>query len=448
MAYKVGMVSLGCAKNQVDGEVLMASLKNAGFETVDDAALADIAIVNTCGFIESAKRESIEEILELAQLKKEGRIQKLVVTGCLSERYQAEMHKELPEVDAVLGIGANGDIAPLLTRMMEEDQYVESFPDKSKMPLCGERVLTTPSYFAYVKIAEGCDNRCSYCAIPLIRGGYRSRTMESIEEECRALVADGAKELILIAQDTSRYGIDLYGEYSLAKLMERLCRIDGLRWLRVLYCYPDSITDELLEVMAREEKILPYIDLPLQHASGKILRAMNRRGDRQSLTALMERIREKVPGVVLRTTFITGFPGETEEDFTELAEFVKDVRFERMGCFAYSQEEDTPAALLPDQIDEDVKERRAEILMDDQMAIMEAQGEELLGQTLEVLVEGFDRYAECWFGRSWRDAPDIDGKVFFTVPEGRRPRLGSFVKVKIHECMDADLAGEWEGEEA
>ena len=275
--------------------------------------------------------------------------------------------------------------------MMDEDQYVESFPDKGKMPLCGQRVLTTPSYFAYVKIAEGCDNRCSYCAIPLIRGGYRSRTMESIEEECRALAANGAKELILIAQDTSRYGIDLYGEYSLAKLMERLCRIEGLRWLRVLYCYPDSITDELLEVMAREEKIVPYIDLPLQHASGKILKAMNRRGDRQSLTALMRRIREKVPGVVLRTTFITGFPGETEEDFTELAEFARDVRFERMGCFAYSQEEDTPAALLPDQIEDEVKQRRAEILMDGQMRIMEEQGEELLGQTLEVLVEGFDR---------------------------------------------------------
>ena len=441
MAYKVGMVSLGCAKNQVDGEVLMASLRDGGFVPVDDAAMADIAIVNTCGFIESAKRESIEEILELATLKKEGKIKKLVVTGCLGERYQQEMHKELPEVDAVIGIGANGEIAELLTKMMEKDQYVESFPEKDKMPLCGGRVLTTPSYFAYVKIAEGCDNRCSYCAIPLIRGGYRSRTMESIEEECRALVADGAKELILIAQDTSRYGIDLYGEYSLAKLMERLCKIDGLHWLRVLYCYPDSITDELLEVMAREEKIVPYIDLPLQHASGKILKAMNRRGDRQSLTALMKKIREKVPGVVLRTTLIAGFPGETEEDFTELAEFVKDVKFERMGCFAYSQEEGTAAAELPDQVEDETKERRAEILMDDQMNIMDAQGQELIGQTLEVLVEGFDRYAECWFGRSYRDAPDIDGKVFFTTG-GKRPRLGSFVKVEITDCMDADLTGE------
>ena len=440
MAYTVGMVSLGCAKNQVDGEVLMASLKNAGFLTVDDAALADIAIVNTCGFIESAKRESIEEILELAALKKEGKIKKLVITGCLSERYQKEMHQELPEADAVLGIGANGDIAPLLTKMMEENTYVESFPDKARMPLCGDRELTTPSYFAYVKIAEGCDNRCSYCAIPLIRGGYRSRTMESIEEECKGLVANGAKELVLIAQDTSRYGIDLYGEYSLAKLMARLCRIDGLRWLRVLYCYPDSITDELLDTMAREEKIVKYIDLPLQHASGPILKAMNRRGDRQSLTALMNKIRERVPGVVLRTTLITGFPGETEEDFTELAEFVKDVKFERLGCFAYSQEEGTPAAELPGQLDEEVKAHRAELIMDRQMEIMERQGMELIGKTLEVLVEGYDRYAECWFGRSWRDAPDVDGKIFFTTG-GKRPRLGSFVQVMVEDCMDCDLTG-------
>ena len=440
MAYTVGMVSLGCAKNQVDGEVLMATLKNAGFLTVDDAALADIAIVNTCGFIESAKRESIEEILELAALKKEGKIKKLVITGCLSERYQKEMHQELPEADAVLGIGANGDIAPLLTKMMEENTYVESFPDKARMPLCGDRELTTPSYFAYVKIAEGCDNRCSYCAIPLIRGGYRSRTIESIEAECKSLVANGAKELVLIAQDTSRYGIDLYGEYSLAKLMARLCRIDGLRWLRVLYCYPDSITDELLDTMAREEKIVKYIDLPLQHASGPILKAMNRRGDRQSLTALMNKIRERVPGVVLRTTLITGFPGETEEDFTELAEFVKDVKFQRLGCFAYSQEEGTPAAELPGQLDEEVKAHRAELIMDRQMEIMERQGMELIGKTLEVLVEGYDRYAECWFGRSWRDAPDVDGKIFFTTG-GKRPRLGSFVQVRVEDCMDCDLTG-------
>ncbi len=439
MSRKVGMISLGCAKNQVDGEMLMASLQQAGFELVDDAALADIAIVNTCGFIESAKKESIEEILELAQLKKEGRIKKLVVTGCLAERYREEIHKELPELDAVLGIGANAEIAGHLERMMEGG-FVEAFPEKEKMPLCGGRVLTTPSYFAYLKIAEGCDNRCTYCAIPLIRGGYRSRTMESIEGEARFLVQNGAKELILIAQDTTRYGIDLYGEYSLSKLLRRLCKIDGLHWIRVLYCYPDSITDELLDTMACEEKIVKYMDIPLQHASGKILRAMNRRGDRESLTSLMKRIREKVPGVILRTTLITGFPGETNEDFTELMEFVKEVRFDRLGCFAYSQEEDTPAAELPDQIDEDVKERRAEIVMQDQMEIMEEQGQRLVGQTLEVLVEGFDRYAECWFGRSAMDAPDIDGKVFFSVSE-KKPVLGSFVKVEIEDCMDCDLTG-------
>ena len=438
MAIKVGMVSLGCAKNQVDGEVLMASLQKDGFQPVDDAALADIAIVNTCGFIESAKKESIEEILELARLKKEGKIQKLVVTGCLAERYQDEIHREIPEADAVLGIGANGEIGEKLWEMMR-DGFVESFPEKGKMPLCGERILSTPSYFAYLKIAEGCDNRCTYCAIPSIRGGYRSRTMESIEEEARKLAENGAKELVLIAQDTTRYGIDLYGEYALAKLLKRLCKIDGVRWLRVLYCYPDSITDELLQVMASEEKVVKYMDIPLQHASGRVLKAMNRRGDRESLTALMRKIREKVPGVILRTTLITGFPGETEVDFTELAEFVKEVAFERLGCFAYSQEEGTPAAELPGQLDEDVKEHRAEIIMDDQMNIMARKGEAFLGRELEVMTEGFDRYAECWFGRSYMDAPDIDGKVFFTAAE--KPRLGEFVTVKVEDCMDCDLIG-------
>ncbi len=439
MPVKVGMISLGCAKNQVDGEVFMASLKAAGYELVDDVAMADVAIVNTCGFIESAKKESIDEILELALLKKEGRIKKLVATGCMAERYQREMRKEIPELDGVLGIGANADPAAYLRRLLDEGS-VEAFPPKDKLPLCGERELTTPSWSAYLKIAEGCGNRCSYCAIPLIRGGYRSRPMEDIEAEARALVADGAKELVLIAQDTTRYGIDLYGAYSLAELLRRLCQIEDLRWLRVLYCYPDAITDGLLEVMAQEEKVLPYIDLPLQHCSGKILRAMNRRGDRDSLAALIEKIRAKVPGVVLRTTLITGFPGETEEDFTELAEFVKETGFDWLGCFPYSQEEDTPAAELPDQVDQEEKERRAEIIMDTQIDSMDRKCQGYVGQTLEVLVEGFDRYAECWFGRSYRNAPDVDGKVFFTT-NGRRPALGHFVQVEIEGWMNGDLTG-------
>ena len=440
MAVRVGMVSLGCAKNQVDGEMLMASLKNAGYELSDDAALADIAIINTCGFIESAKAESIEEILELVTLKKEGRIKKIVVTGCLSQRYQQEIRKEIPEVDAVVGIGANGEIAEIIGKVMEGETQ-EVFPEKEKMPLCGDRELSTPSYFAYLKIAEGCDNRCTYCAIPLIRGGYRSRTIESIVEEAQKLVDDGAKELIVIAQDTSRYGLDLYGELKLPELLRRLCQIEKLRWVRLLYCYPDTVTDELLDVMASEEKIVKYIDLPLQHASGRVLKAMNRRGDKESLLKLIAHMREKVPGLILRTTLITGFPGETEEDFTELSEFVQEVRFDRLGCFAYSQEEDTPAALLPNQIDEETKNSRAEIIMEQQMEIMQQKGEEMIGKAVTVLTEGFDRYAECYFGRTAADSPDIDGKVFFTA-QGNKPYFGQFVKVRIEDCMDCDLTGE------
>ncbi len=441
MPVKVGMISLGCAKNQVDGELIMASLKAAGFELVDDVAMADVAIVNTCGFIASAKKESIDEILELGLLKKEGRIKKLVATGCLAERYQEEIRQELPELDGVFGIGANGDIAGYM-KEIAAGKALEAFPEKDRLPLCGERELTTPSWFAYLKIAEGCDNRCAYCAIPMIRGGYRSRPMESIEEEARALAANGAKELVLIAQDTTRYGIDLYGQYSLAQLLRRLCAIEGVRWLRVLYCYPDAITDELLEVMAQEAKVVPYIDLPLQHCSGKILKAMNRRGDRESLTALLKKVREKVPGVILRTTLITGFPGETEEDFSELAEFVKEIEFDRLGCFTYSQEEGTPAASLPEQVEEEEKERRAGIIADMQMDISDQKASSYVGKRLEVLVEGFDRYAECWFGRSYMDAPDVDGKIFFTLGKtGKRPVLGQFVEVEIEDCLDGDLTG-------
>ena len=438
MAVKVGMVSLGCSKNQVDAEILLALMVNNGYEICADAQQCDVVIINTCGFIEDAKRESIETIFEFAQLKNQGQVKVLVVTGCLAERYRDQLVSEIPEADVVLGIGSNTQIAQAVQKALD-GQRVSAFGDKADLPLNGDRVLSTANYSAYLKIAEGCDNKCTYCAIPMIRGGYRSRTMESIEEEARGLVENGAKELILIAQDTTRYGIDLYGEYSLAKLMRRLCKIDGLKWLRVLYCYPDALTDELLETMAEEEKIVKYIDLPLQHASARVLKRMNRTGDRESLTALMKKIREKIPGVTLRTTLITGFPGETEEEFTELAEFVKDIEFERLGCFAYSQEEGTPAALMPDQIDDEVKNHRAEIIMESQMNIMDRLGEKQVGGDITVLTEGFDRYAECWFGRSAMDAPDIDGKVFFSAET--KPYYGEMVTVHVDEAIDGDLFG-------
>jgi len=376
--------------------------------------------------------------LDFAQLKAQGQVKKLVVTGCLAERYREEIHKELPEVDGVFGIGANGDITACVKEMLATG-FTQRFPEKSAMPLCGARRLSTQPFTAYLKIAEGCDNRCTYCAIPLIRGGYRSRTLESIEEEARQLVSGGVKELVLIAQDTTRYGLDLYGRYALAQLLTRLCAIEGLVWLRVLYCYPDSITDELLDVMAREEKVVPYMDIPLQHASGKILRAMNRRGSRESLTALMEKIRQKVPGVVLRTTLITGFPGETQEDFEQLAQFVKDVAFERLGCFPYSQEEGTPAAQLPGQLDEEEKERRAQLITETQLGIMERQGQQLIGRRLTVLTEGFEEESGAWFGRSYMDAPDVDGRVYFTAAQPPAP--GDFVEVLVEDCLDGEVFG-------
>lgn len=442
MAITVGMVSLGCAKNRVDGEMMMATLKNEGFCLVNDAALADVAIVNTCGFIDDAKQESIDEILELAKLKQEGQIRAIVVTGCMAERYREEIRKELPEADAVIGIGANTEIADIIRQTLG-GQNPESFPPKNRLPLYGERVHSTPSYYSYIKVAEGCDSRCAYCAIPMIRGRYRSRPMESIVEEAKGLAADGTKELILIAQDTSRYGEDLYGRLMLPALLDQLCEIDGLRWIRLLYCYPDYITDELLDTMARQKKVVKYIDLPLQHVSGRMLKSMYRGGDRQSITALLHKIRGRVPGITLRTTLITGFPGETEEDFTELSEFVKEIRFHRMGCFAYSREEGTAAAKMPNQIDEEVKLHRRDLLMEQQMRIMEEQCQKEIGETITVLTEGYDRYAECWFGRSEQDAPEIDGKVFFFAKD-QKPYPGQFARVKITNFIECDLIGEVE----
>ena len=436
----VGIVSLGCAKNRVDAEMMMYQLNQAGFQLKEDPAMADAVIVNTCGFIESAKQESIDEILELAQLKKEGKIKAIIVTGCLAERYNTEIMKELEEVDAVIGIGKNADIANVVQKALDGER-TEDFPDKMELPMEGGRVQSTERHWAYLKIADGCDNCCTYCAIPLIRGSFRSRKMENIIEEAERLVRNGVKELNVIAQDTTRYGEDLYGELKLAELLRKLCKIEGLQWIRVLYCYPDRITDELLDTIREEEIIVKYIDLPLQHCDGRVLRAMNRRGDKESLLTLVSHIREKIPGVVLRTTLIAGFPGETEEEFEELSDFVAQTRFERLGCFAYSQEEDTPAALMPDQIDEDVKNRRAEIISEQEALIIDSWCEDQVGKELDVLVDGFDRYADCWFGRSPFDAPEVDPCVFFTVGE-TKPRPGDIVRVRVTDHIDCDLTGE------
>ena len=440
MGFSVGMVSLGCPKNQMDAELMMAKLQAAGIAIKADPALADVVIINTCGFIEEAKREAIDQILEFSTLKQEGRIKKIIVTGCMAERYRDEVMSELPECDAVTGLGANGDIVETVRRVMR-DERVTSFPDKACWSLEGDRVQTTPSFFLFLRIGDGCDNCCTYCAIPHIRGRMRSRPMESLISEAEWLASRGVRELIVVAQDTTRYGIDLYGEMRLPDLLEQLCAIEGFRWIRLLYCYPECITERLLDVMAAHNDKLRYIDIPVQHASAPVLRAMNRTGDRASLTALMAHIRDRVPGITLRTTVMAGFPGETPDDFEELCDFVREVRFDRLGCFAYSAEEGTVAADMDGQIDEPEKRRRADLVMELQTSILEARGEALVGQTVDVLVEAYDRYAESWFGRTVSDAPDIDCKVFFPgAPDAFRP--GDFVPVHVTELLDIDLIGE------
>lgn len=435
---KVSIVSLGCAKNRVDAEMMLYKLKEAGFILKDDPADGDAVIINTCGFIESAKQESIEEILELAKLKEEGKIKALIVSGCLAERYKEDIKKEMPEVDAVIGLGANGDIVEAVKKALNKESY-ESFPDKELMPLDDKRIGSTLPHYAYLKVADGCDNKCTYCAIPMIRGRFRSRTMESILAEAKELADRGVKEVNVIAQDTTRYGEDIYGKLMLPELLKELAKIDGIEWIRVLYCYPDRITDELIDTIANEDKVVKYIDLPLQHCNERVLKAMNRRGSKESLTALINKIRERIPGVVLRTTLITGFPTETDEEFDELAEFAKELKFERLGCFPYSTEDDTPAAEL-EQIDKDVRGYRADAIMRSQELVMENWCQSKIGSTVKVLVEGFDRYAECFFGRSYADAPEVDPNVFFTSEE--KVTIGEFVNVEVTDFLECDLIGE------
>ncbi len=469
MAYKVGMVSLGCSKNQVDAEIMLALIQENGFELCADAEQCDVVIINTCGFIEDAKKESIETILEFCQMKAEGKIKVVVVTGCLAERYQKEVALEIPEADVVLGIGCNGEIVKAIKQALAGERVV-SFADKTLMPLSGNRVLANAPFFAYVKLADGCNNRCAFCAIPLIRGDFRSRPMEDVLDEVKRLAAQGVKEVNVVAQDTTRYGDDLYGRLVLPELLREICKIDGIRWVRILYCYPDRITDELLEVMAQEEKIVKYVDVPIQHASGEVLRAMNRKGNADTLKALLQKIRDKVPGVVLRTTMIVGFPGETEEQFEELCNFIHEVKFvvlrttmivgfpgeteeqfeelcnfihevkfERLGCFTYSREEDTPAAEMADQIDPEVMQRRAEVLMTEQLSIAEEINKTFVGKTFTVMVEDMDGESGLYYGRSYMDAPDIDTKVYFSSEEDLCP--GDFVEVVIENFVEYDLVG-------
>lgn len=440
MSLSVGMVSLGCSKNQIDAERMLYKIQQAGHRLVGDAALADVAIINTCGFIQSAKEEAIETILEFATLKNEGRIKKLIITGCLAERYKEEIKTEIPEADGVIGIGCNDDIVAILDEI-EKGETVVRFDNKEKLSITGGRVQTTLPFFAYLKIAEGCSNCCTYCAIPQIRGKFRSVPMEDVVAEAKELVDSGVRELIVIAQDSTRYGEDLYGRLALPELLKKLCEIDELKWIRVLYCYPERITDDLLKVIAEEDKIVKYLDIPIQHCNGEILKRMNRKGDNKSLRELMEHIRETVPGIILRTTLITGFPGETEEQFTEMAEFVRDVKFDRLGCFPYSAEENTPAASFDGQLDDDVKQHRADIIMEEQMRVVDRKNEVLRGKVLEVVTEGYDRYGDCYFGRSAMDAPDIDGKIFFTSPNLKLV-MGKFVNVRIDDILDYDLIGE------
>ncbi len=435
---KVGFISLGCPKNRCDAEVMLKELHDAGYEITPEETEADIVVINTCAFIESAKKESIDNILDIAYLKEHHDLKGIIVTGCLSERYQEEIMKEFPEVDAVLGVGSIHKIVEACNAVAKGEKYT-SFEDKNTVELGGERLLTTPEYTAYLKVAEGCNHNCTYCAIPLIRGKMRSREMDDIIKEAKDLDALGIKEVCVVAQDTTAYGIDLYGEYMLPKLLQRIVDETSIPWIRILYCYPDKITDELISVIKNNERILNYIDLPLQHISDKILKKMNRRGNGDAIRAVIKKLRDEIPGIVIRTTFIVGFPGETEKDYNELLHFIRTTKFERAGVFPYSREEGTPAYNFTPRVPEQKKIDRADKLMEIQLGVSNAFLEKLVGKELTVLCEDFDSVSEVHFGRTYMDAPDIDGKVYFRA--NKRVRPGTFVKVLVEDMLDYDVIG-------
>ena len=444
---KIGVVSLGCPKNLVDSETMLGLIHEENYEITNDPSEAEIIIVNTCGFIESAKEESINTILQMAEYKKSGSCKYIIVTGCLSQRYAEELFNELPEADAIAGVEVYDEIGSIIKRVMNGERFImleRSKPDviyTSKETFL-PRILTTPSYTAYLKIAEGCDNCCSYCAIPKIRGPYRSKPMEQVLKEAKALADNGVKELIVVAQDTTRYGEDLPGgKLLLADLLKELNKIESLKWIRVMYCYPNNFTDELIETFASLDKVCKYVDLPLQHASNRLLASMNRYDNREEVETLLAKLRKRIPGIVIRTTFIVGFPGETDADFEELKEFVEQQRFENAGVFAYSQEEGTVAGAMPNQIPDEIKQERYHELMALQAQISEEIHKDTEGQTLEVLVEGIEEDGSgLHYGRSYREAPDIDGLVFIENPGDIKP--GCFVKVNILQGFTYESVGE------
>ena len=436
---KIGFISLGCSKNLVDTEVMLKKLYDAGFEITPDETEAEIIIINTCGFIESAKQESIDNILDAAKLCEWGKCKHIIATGCLVERYREEVMRELPEVDALIGVGSLSDIVDACRAVLRGEKYT-SFGDKNTAPLGGERILTTADHTAYLKIAEGCDNKCTYCAIPLIRGGMRSRTIEDIVSEAKDLEALGVKELNLIAQDTTRYGLDIYGEYSLARLVRTITDATDIPWIRLLYCYPDKITDELIDELRDNPRLVKYMDIPIQHIADSVLKKMNRHGDSALIRETVKKLRERVPDITLRTTAMVGFPGESDADFEELCEYVKEAKFDRFGAFTFSAEEGTKAAEFTDTVDMQTAQDRYDILMQTQLTVTEELNEKMIGKTLTVLVDGFDTVAEIYYGRSYKDAPDVDGRVYFK--SNKKTAAGEMVSVRIDEALDYDLVGE------
>ena len=438
MSVKVGFVSLGCPKNLMNTERMLSILVNNGYELVAEDIDADVVVINTCAFIESAKKEAIDNILDVAWLKEHRSLKGIVVTGCLPERYREEILQELPEINCILGTGSVDCIAQAVQAAYEGRPY-QAFGDIDSAMFFGERVVTTPDHFAYLQISEGCDNFCSYCVIPSIRGRFRSRPFSEILDEARDLAQLGVKELCLIAQDTTRYGEDLYGAYSLDSLLWELSEIEGIEWIRILYGYPDRVTDGLIDAIANCDKVVKYLDIPIQHINNEILRSMNRRDTREEIEAVVRKLRKNVPGIILRTTVIVGFPGETPAQFEELRAFLKETKFERLGVFKYSREEGTPAYDFPNQVSEKTKEKRYNILMEQQERIHNDFNASFVGKTLKVLCEGYDQVAESFFGRSYADAFDIDGKVYFS--SSRDVREGEFVNVKINEVIDYDLVG-------